>query len=580
MFYQTFQISDLLFQLKLLKDKVAGFESGEKYARMRKEFSKARSADARTIRQLEAELASAHAQIIDVREKWMETCEDVLKETEKTLKEKDRELHKMQKALYEAQRQRDEALDKLREKNKELYDVKGQLEEANEKIQGLMARINRNHTNSSRPSSMDPNHPKENNGRIPSGKKPGGQPGHPHHGRKRMEPTETIEVPTPEKYLDTSKYKPTGKYVRKQLIKMHVVTEVIEYYTMEFRSLETGQRVHADFPGGLIDDVTYDGTVKAAAYMLTHECNVGIQKTHDYLKEISKGKIDLSTGMICNLSGQFSARTQEERDQIFLDLVSAPIMHSDFTFGRKNGKQTAVIICTTPDGEVLYQGRPKKGDEGVKGSPLEVFENILVSDHESAIIKHGSLRQECIEHVQRYARSSVENEPDREWNRELLEWTSASIHYWKQVDSGVHEYKAEEAEKWIDKLAGILEKAKEEYEYIPPGEYFKDGYNLYSRMYKDLESYVLFLRDPSVPPTNNIAERMGRKFKRKAHQVMTFRSQTGVDYFCDGLSIIESLKSKGEKIYEEIASRFNGIEKRGNYLIITEEGIRSYAMIR
>ena len=123
MFYQTFQISDLLFQLKLLKDKVAGFESGEKYARMRKEFSKARSADARTIRQLEAELASAHAQIIDVREKWMETCEDVLKETEKTLKEKDRELHKMQKALYEAQRQRDEALDKLREKNKELYDV-------------------------------------------------------------------------------------------------------------------------------------------------------------------------------------------------------------------------------------------------------------------------------------------------------------------------------------------------------------------------------------------------------------------------------------------------------------------------
>ena len=46
------------------------------------------------------------------------------------------------------------------------------------------------------------------------------------------------------------------------------------------------------------------------------------------------------------------------------------------------------------------------------------------------------------------------------------------------------------------------------------------------------EANVLFLLDPSVPPTNNLAERMGRKFKRKAHQVMSFRSQSGVDYFC------------------------------------------------
>ena len=74
----------------------------------------------------------------------------------------------------------------------------------------------------------------------------------------------------------------------------------------------------------------------------------------------------------------------------------------------------------------------------------------------------------------------------------------------------------------------VIEKAKEEYEYEPPGDYYKDGYNTYQRMSEDKEEYVLFLRDPSVPPTNNLAERNGRQFKRKAHQVMAFRSREGV----------------------------------------------------
>jgi hypothetical protein len=393
-----------------------------------------------------------------------------------------------------------------------------------------------------------------------------------------MEPTVSYEIPAPEKYLNNPLYQPTGKYIYKQLIKLHIATEVIDYYTMEFRNQETGQRVHGDFPYGLVDDVTYDGTVKAAAYLLTHDCNVGIKKTQYYLKEISKGKICLSEGLICNLSKHFSKLTQEERDQIFLELVGSPVMHSDFTFGRMNGKQAAVIICATPDGTVLYQGREKKGDEGVKGSPLEVFENTLVSDHEAAIIKHGSKHQECLGHIERYGRSSVENEPNLSWNKELLEWIPDNIHYWNQRDEGIVPFDEAETEKRIQNLVKILNKGREEYEYVPPSEYFTEGYNLNKRMYEDIESYVLFLRDPSVPPTNNLAERMGRKFKRKAHQVMSFRSQDGVNYFCDGLSILESLKGNGKNLYEEVTSRFNTFGKRGCYLIIGEDGTATYKM--
>jgi hypothetical protein len=49
----------------------------------------------------------------------------------------------------------------------------------------------------------------------------------------------------------------------------------------------------------------------------------------------------------------------------------------------------------------------------------------------------------------------------------------------------------------------ILTKAGEEYEYEPPSKYNREGYNTYKRMAEDPEEYVLFLRDPSVPPSNN-----------------------------------------------------------------------------
>lgn len=67
-------------------------------------------------------------------------------------------------------------------------------------------------------------------------------------------------IPAPSIYKDDPNFKETGSTVRKQLVKLHVGVEVIEYSTPEFRNRITGQRVHADFPKGLKEEVTYDGT--------------------------------------------------------------------------------------------------------------------------------------------------------------------------------------------------------------------------------------------------------------------------------------------------------------------------------
>ena len=113
MYEDTLDRSDLLFKLKLLKDKVAAFETGEKYIRMKNEFKIVRESDLRYIRSLELEIEQLHSEIHRVRDIWYDTCEDIYKEHEKeinalkkdyerVLKDKDREIASLRKELLKA----------------------------------------------------------------------------------------------------------------------------------------------------------------------------------------------------------------------------------------------------------------------------------------------------------------------------------------------------------------------------------------------------------------------------------------------------------------------------------------------
>lgn len=559
----SFDTGALRIRLKTAEDKVRAFESGEKYVRMQEQFKATFREQNARIRKLEYGLGRAHAETVSVREKWPEIFDDVYRDANAGKSSLRKEIVRLEQRVLEAERQRDAALERLRDeqrdKKHELYELKTALYEAEQKIAALTARINKDHTNSSKPSSQSPDHKTIPNGREKSGKKPGGQKGHIHQERKHMEPTEAIAIPAPSIYREDPNFKETGNTIRKQLVKLHVGVEVAEYHTPEFRNRTTGQRVHAAFPEGIKDEVTYDGTVKAFAYLLNNECYVSIGKTQNFIKEVTGGKLALSAGLICNLSKQFSEQTKEERDEIFLKLFCAPVMHADFTFGRMNGSQTSVMICAAGD-TVLYQGRSKKGDEGVAGSPLEFYDGILISDHEAALIKHGSQNQECMAHIKRHLINSIENEKGLTWNTMMKEWIKDAVIYWNEIHDGGEE-EPERAAGLLQRYDEIIAKAKEEYEYEPPSEYYKDGYNLYKRMEEEKERYTLFLQDPAVEPDNNLAERCARKFKRKAAQVMCFRSQDGVDRFCDGLSVIQSIKAAGKNIYEAVTERFNtGLE--------------------
>ena len=103
----------------------------------------------------------------------------------------------------------------------------------------------------------------------------------------------------------------------------------------------------------------------------------------------------------------------------------------------------------------------------------------------------------------------------------------------------------------------ILETAKEEYEYVPPTNYYKNGFNLYKRLFAFKDNHLLFLRNKNVPWTNNLSERQLRKVKRKARQVMAFRSDEGLMYLCDSLGVIDTLRAQDGNLYDNVTSIFD-----------------------
>ncbi len=64
----------------------------------------------------------------------------------------------------------------------------------------------------------------------------------------------------------------------------------------------TGERAHAAFPDGVIDDVNYDGSIRAFLFLLNNDCCTSIDKSRAFLSDLTGGKLNISKGMISRLN--------------------------------------------------------------------------------------------------------------------------------------------------------------------------------------------------------------------------------------------------------------------------------------
>jgi len=547
-------VTNLQYKVKSLSSRVQSFESGEKYVLMRAEFERQLATKDQEIKKLKQEVANTRCEIITIRNNWLQVIDDLQAEHVKEMRRKEHIIKALEERALRAEKRVDELKDENLRLKQECYAVKIELEEERGKNQKLVAQINRNYENSSIPSSLKPNRKPITNNREKSGKAPGGQPGHKGHGRKKQTPTKVIELPTPDEYINNPDYEPTGRIIRRQRVGLRVLPYTEEYVAVEFKNKKTGRLVYADFPVGVENDVNYDGSVKAFAFLLNNYCNVSMDKTRNFLSDLTGGALQISKGMICGLSEEFSKKSRKEQSEAFLNLVAAPVLHVDFTSAKVNGNNVNVAVCATPQ-EAAYFAREHKGHEGIKGTPAELNPNTLVHDHDRTFYSYGRLHQECLIHILRYLLDSIQNEKSMTWSTQMRELLREMIHYRNSLkpDEDLDPVKVKAFE---ERFGQILDIADREYEYEPPSKYYMDGFNLKERLREFREAHLLFLHDKNVPADNNLAERLLRIFKRKQRQVMSFRSFKSLEYLCQSLTMLARLYNSKANLYESVSRIF------------------------
>lgn len=553
----SFDYVTLQCRFKALKAEVQAFKSGEKYIELKALHQKDVQDYERRFLKLQAELSRAHSEAVTIRNQWFQVFEDMQKEFDRKVAELLKINKELEKRALKAEGQRDDALNKITELRHQLYEAGTELEEEKGKNLKLRAQLNRDYENSSLPSSKTIRKKKICNSRERTGRRPGGQPGHKGHGRRKQVPTRpTVVLPPPREALEDPDFKKTSKATRKQLVSIRLMMEVTEYQADIYYNSKTGERVHAPFPEGVVDDINYDGSIKAFLFLLNNECCTSIDKSRKFLYDLTGGKLNISKGMVNKLSREFAKKSEAEVKKIFADMLMAPVMHTDCTNARVNGRNAYVFICAIPDGAALYFARGKKGHEGVKGTVTEDYQGILVHDHESTFYNYGTDHQECLAHILRALKDSMDNEPDREWNQKMRLLLQEMIHYRNGL-SYEEQPDADKVAAYEKRYQEILARAKEEYEYIPPNEYYKDGYNLYRRMEEYMPNHLLFLHDHRVPATNNLAERLLRAYKRKQAQAVSFRSFESIESLCQCMSMLFVMRQKEEmNIYEKVSNIF------------------------
>jgi len=303
----------------------------------------------------------------------------------------------------------------------------------------LREQLGRNSQNSSKPPSSDalsaPPRPK----RAPSGRTPGGQPGHTGHGRKLV-PVEQVKhvmdlKPTECDQCGALLLGEDAHPVRRQVTELpRVEPEVTEYRQHTLTCLACGAQTQAEFPADLPSG-SFGPRVQATVGYLTGRIGMSQRDVEEALQTVFH--TDISLGSIPAQEDRVSAALAEPVQAVQTYVQQQPVQNVDETSWREKTKRAWLWINTTPLGTLflVLATRGAKGAQRILGT---VVKSIVGSDRWSGYTwLDPQRRQLCWAHLKRDFQALAERGGESEWiGRALLEQVETMFGLWHRVRDG------------------------------------------------------------------------------------------------------------------------------------------------
>lgn len=494
------------------------------------------------LQEVMARLDKTEQEVKDTKKSWKKEVKEIKAEfaiERKALKAEIRDLKTENKAL-----------------RKELSEVKSENKTLRNENSKLRSHLNNDSSNSSLPPSTDQKgtngrkKANEYNGRTKSKKNAGGQDGH---------TGTTLSASYVKEKIKSGEFERQIVDIGDKDLK-YVTRYVLDY---EIKPIVKELRFHADksgrikIPNEYKNEITYGEIIRSICVHLYSEGVVANERISEFVNALCNGEIKISSGSVYNTIKSFSRKCEAEIEAIKKELLSSEVMYTDATVVTVNGKQ-AYIRNQSIDQAVLYNCMSSKSIKAItENTILEAYNGILVHDHEVSMYSFGVGHGECNAHLLRYLKKNTE-ESKNKWSREMTE-LFVEMNNARKIKTAAGEWFTLEEiaayEKRYDKIIrkGYRENKKTSSQYAR-----EEENTLLNRMVKHKENHLLFIHDNRVKFDNNMSERDLRKCKNRQKMAGGFRKTSGQEMYCKIISVIETAKKRGEKVFEKIQEIMRG----------------------
>jgi transposase len=433
------------------------------------------------------------------------------------------------------------------------------------RITELEKRLGKNSTNSSKPPSSDGLKRTKSQRPKNSGRKPGGQPGHPGQTLPQSKsPDITVAVPLdicPDCGEDLSAQPATGEEIRQVFDLPPVKMQVTEYRAQRKTCPNCGRSVSAEFPPDVCAPVQYGPGMQAVMSYLNVRQVIPCERTAEICQDLLGHRP--SAGSVVQAAVRCAQRLAPAMLEIRDALIQSPVLHCDETGIRCIGKTHWLHVASTAN-HSLYSYSPKRGIEGFDvAGVLPVYKQTLIHDFWGPYDTLDCLHGRCNSHLLRELKSCAEDK--HIWAEQLILALLAAKQAADQarengkesIDSAHKKALKRRYDKWV--RAGL--KAHPE-QLKPTGKRGRikqsTEHNLLRRLRDKREEVLRFIDDLEVPFDNNQAERDLRMIKVQQKVSGCFRSTQGAERFCIISSYISTVRKQGMNLMEAIKSAFTG----------------------
>ena len=440
----------------------------------------------------------------------------------------------------------------------------------NQTIHELKEQLNKNSKNSSKPPSSDGfKKPAPKSLRKPSGRKAGGQSGHPGtHLAVITEPDNIIKhMPSA---CESCPHFKMCKVTACIAEKRHVIDAVVTVSITEHQSLEVpicmlhGDTRKGEFPSDIKATVQYGENLQALSVALNTVGAVSVKRTHEILSGVFN--IPIAAGTISNMVKRCADCLTDAVSKIKQKMIGSELGHFDETRTRVDKKLWWVHDASNCEYTYLDIS-PKRGFAGMEQcGVLTGFQGIAMHDCWASYWKYPDIQHAvCCAHLLRELTGISENHSDQTWAPEfinlLLEMKKVKE---KAVKSGKESLSYYHYHKFDKKYEELIKLARRENP-LPETKEKKRGRKkkgsilaLVERLAKYKASVCLFIHNFMIPFDNNQAERDLRMIKVKTKVSGCFRTEEGARNYLKIMSYVGTAHKQGYNAYESIKNAISG----------------------